>query len=66
MIFLFASSVFDGVTDADTLVITTNKAFGRAILDAGFDSVIWDVELTEEQSELIEAGQGDVTEALNE
>lgn len=64
MIFLSVASVFDGFGDEDDVVITITKAFARAILEAGFDTAVWDDELTEEQSENIERSIGNVTEAL--
>jgi len=64
MIFLSVASVFDGFGDEDDIVITVTKAFARAILEAGFETAVWDGELTEEQSENIERSIGNVTEEL--
>jgi len=64
MMFLSVATVFDGLGDDDDLTIVITKAFARAILEAGFDTAIWDDELTEAQSENIEKSIGNVTEAL--
>jgi len=67
LIFLSIASIFDGDGDYDECVIVTTRSFARAILDCGIDFSIWtDGELTEPQSEAIEAGIASVTTALNE
>jgi len=67
MIFLFIASVFDGDGDDSECIITTTRSFARALQD-GFisDSIIWDTEPSEAQSEAIENGVAAITTALNE
>jgi len=67
MIFLFIASVFDGDGDEDECIITTTRAFARALQD-GFtaDAIIWDSTPTDAQNEAIENGVLAITTALNE
>jgi len=68
--FLFVESVFreDDGDNSDVTIITTNKAFARAIQDVFSEGILWDdpESVTEEMSELIETGIQSVTIALNE